>query len=272
MTQLTIIDGNNWARRGFAAGRTVRQMWNQVWEYCQVGPCFVVWDGMDSRAPRRELFPEYKAQRGKAGEDVYESMKFLKNMIRLTSATMFEIPKIEADDVIADIAMKWDGPVLLNSNDVDLAAIDKKDLILTEDITVPCEKHYLRLFKTLVGDNSDNIKGLPGFGEGSFKLMKEEYRDQLIDLFEGDDLEALRALLLDECPKRCQRWLGDLENIQLLKTYWTIIGFMPIPTPQPEHIVNGTPNLSGARDIFERFLDADPNRQTLEAGTSLAAY
>lgn len=272
MTQLYIIDGNNWARRGFAVGRTVRQMWSHVWESCQVGPVFVIWDGFDSRAPRRALFPDYKAQRGKAGEEIYDAMNYLKKMIRLTAATTLEIPEIEADDVIADIAMKWHGPVAINTNDVDLAAIDRSDLIITEDIKIPCDCRDLRLYKTLVGDSADNIKGLTGFGPGSFEKLTASDRATLIQAFQAEDKVALAEYLQAVVPARCKKWLDGNDNVDLLFTYWNIIGFLPVPTPSPEHIAYGTPDLSAAERIFEQFLDADPHRPSLARGASLDAF
>lgn len=259
-TKLLIVDGHNWARRGLTAGRTVRNLWEEVWNWCQQGPVFVVWDGPGSRGPRSKIYPEYKKGRKMMGEDLSDAFKFLQQMLVLTPATIFTVPDFEADDVIAELATRWKGPVHIHSNDLDLAALPGVTTEYPHDL--PCDRKYLRLYKTLVGDKSDNIPGLKGFGQKSWEALQESDIMFIDAAFKGvgdwND-EDLQNLLKKALPKKFRNQLRS--QIYDLRKFYRIVGFFDVPPHSVrEHIVNGTPNHAGAIAIFEQFLHTDPNR------------
>lgn len=259
MKKLTIIDGNNWARRGLTAGRTVRQLWTDVWENCQTGPVFIVWDGPGATKPRKKIYPDYKKGRAKMGEDLSDAFRYIKQMLALTPATTFDVPNVEADDVIVELASRWPGPVHIRTTDMDLAGL--RGVTTEFPGELPCKPRHLRLYKTLVGDKSDNIGGVKGFGQKAWDDLTESDLFTIENAFENKEEtdDALARALMQVTPKRVHNWIDG--NIPLLRKFYKIVGFMSIPSKSLEdHIANGTPNRPAAESIFDRFLDQDPNR------------
>ena len=136
---------------------------------------------------RRELYPEYKANRTETPEDILISVPYVKRVLEAMCIPILEVEGFEADDVIGTLSQKGvaagyevfmvtpdkdygqlvrehckiykqkghDGHIEL----VDCAAIREKygidDPVLVRDILA------------LWGDASDNIPGVPGIGEKS---------------------------------------------------------------------------------------------------------
>ena len=73
-----IYDANNWFRRRIETDITGKPVSTCFYEV-QNDPSFpiIVWDGMYARKKRQEIFPDYKSKRVAAGENIYESQKFL---------------------------------------------------------------------------------------------------------------------------------------------------------------------------------------------------
>jgi len=140
--------------------------------------CAVVYDA-PGRTFRDEKFSEYKMQRPPAPEELPPQMPVVKEMVRAWGIASFEVSGVEADDVLATLARRFEGPGL----SVTIATSDKDLLQLVGDgVTVydPWkEKRYgpehvrekLGVSPGLVpdllalsGDDIDNIPGVPGVG------------------------------------------------------------------------------------------------------------
>ena len=164
--QLTLYDAQNWARGEIETGHSIRECLNHVIN--APAPTIVVWDGKDSRKRRRRIYEGYKSKRPPLAEDIRQQFELLEALLHLTSVTSIKVDGFEADDVIAHLAAEWKvGPVLVYSTDRDLLQLP--NVRLDGDNSIKCERRYLRLYKTLVGDPSDAIPGIPGFGEKTFK-------------------------------------------------------------------------------------------------------
>lgn len=128
---------------------------------------------------RDQLYPEYKATRSAMPEELALQIAPLHHIIEALGLPLVMIEGIEADDIIGTLATKAakiGHPVLISTGDKDLAQLvnDHIHLINTmtnvtfdragvmEKFSVPPEKivDYL----SLVGDTSDNIKGIPQVG------------------------------------------------------------------------------------------------------------
>jgi DNA polymerase-1 len=131
---------------------------------------------------RHEKFKEYKAQRPPTPKDLASQIPKLKEILEAFKIPIFEKEGYEADDLIGTIVSKCQGvEKIIVSGDLDnLQLISKetrvfvssgvKKSILYDEKEV--EKKYQGLkpeqipdFKSLIGDPSDNIPGVPGIGE-----------------------------------------------------------------------------------------------------------
>ncbi len=164
----------------------------------------VAWDKPKTNIRKRlEIYPEYKAGRKPAPADFYAQIPILHELLEAFSWPLYELDDYEADDIMATLAHKAAGQdieVCLITSDLDaLQAIGplvhvyalKKgltniDLFKPETFT---EKYGLRVdqfldLKSLKGDSSDNIPGVPGIGEKTAVQLLQQY-DTLDGIYEN---------------------------------------------------------------------------------------
>lgn len=172
------------------------------------------------RVYRTTLYPEYKGQAGRQDENKspYEIeqynllMEWLKKFFSCLGATQIGVAGVEADDVIGWIA-RIAGPKNIYTVDQDmLVLVDDETFVIIKNETyhgsdaVYHEGHELEglplhltsFYKSIIGDSSDNYKGVVGLGpKKMFDLERE---------FGIDGLEQLQQVvatgdttLLDEC-------------------------------------------------------------------------
>jgi 5'-3' exonuclease len=164
----------------------------------------IVVEGMNSKLLRSTIFPDYKGGVAPSRpKDAYEEFSKLREMLVNTftalGATAVKQDGIESDDVIAYLALNLDGPVVIDSNDGDLAAlIDDENpepritmykfsrgAILKENPFGPFPCKYIRVFKALVGDSSDKLPGAKGFGDKAWLNMMVNFGLDGLELMEG---------------------------------------------------------------------------------------
>lgn len=87
------------------------------------------------------------------------------------------------------------------------------------------QPHEVRLYKTLVGDPSDSIPGIPGFGPKTWERCD---REAYLRLVRGED-----GTLVD-APPRVRAWLDSPDNRRLLRTMWQVVGFLPVPEAESD--------------------------------------
>ena len=141
---------------------------------------------------RKEVFPEYKANRPATPEDIIESVPYVKRLLEAMCIPILEVENYEADDVIGTLAFKGAEAgyeVYMVTPDKDYGQLvgehrhlykqkgDGVEIIRSADI---CEKYgiedpiLVRDILALWGDSSDNIPGVPGIGEkGACKLVRQ---------------------------------------------------------------------------------------------------
>lgn len=189
MAKIKLIDGNNQFFIKYAKATSYADLVQRCQEL-NWGADYVYWvfDGYDSRKPRRDIYPEYKNTSSRAKNKLdttkYDMLNDFKkvDLPNLGGIVIIEIPQIEADDVIRKIAkILADGKnqIEIVSNDGDLV-----DLTALEGVTQPQGKMApccscpteIPLYKTLVGDTGDNIKGLKGFGDKAWDKLTDAER------------------------------------------------------------------------------------------------
>ena len=98
---------------------------------------------------------------------------------------------LEADDVIAFLCKQVPGHKTIVSTDNDMAQLIARDVQLyspIKKITIDVhnfEQHYpvplskYLLYKSILGDASDNIAGMPGYGKVKAKRLAENYETEI---------------------------------------------------------------------------------------------
>ena len=165
---------------------------------------YVIFDGASSTTNRKNLVPEYKSGRNEqrvTNWEVFDSLadehdskvdqivRVIQYLKTLPVKTLL-LDKVEADDIIAYLCSKLpnqpDDKLFIVSSDKDFLQLVNQNVIVyrpmekkyyTEDVMrekykMPA-KNFI-LYKTLLGDSSDKIKGIKGLGEkGIFKKFPE---------------------------------------------------------------------------------------------------
>lgn len=154
----------------------------------------VAWDKRGTNIRRRkEIYPEYKAGRKPAPPDFYEQIPILMELLDAFSWPLYELDDYEADDIMGTLAQKAAGEdieTFLITSDLDLLQCVgplthvyamKKGLTNIElynpqsfEEKYGISVHQFIDLKSLKGDSSDNIPGVPGIGEkGAIKLLQQ---------------------------------------------------------------------------------------------------
>jgi DNA polymerase-1 len=173
---------------------------------------YVVFDGPGSSASRKNMIPEYKSSRNInriTNWDIFDDIEEehdskINQIVRLMHyleclpIKVLSIPKVEADDILACLSQQ----ISSNPNNKSFIVSADKDFLqlVTNNITVyrPVEKEYYTpqtvidkfqltphnfiLQKTLLGDNSDNVKGIKGLGEKGLLKKFPELKERNLSL------------------------------------------------------------------------------------------
>ena len=214
---------------------------------------YVIFDGAGSANARKNLLPEYKSGRDLQRITNWEAFDNLEDehdakvdqivriiqYLKTLPVKTLSIPKVEADDVIAYLSniipQKPEDKVFIVSSDKDFLQLVNENIIVYR----PMEKNYYTdqtikekynmpaqnfiLYKTLLGDNSDKVKGVKGLGEkGLYKKFpelteREMTLDDIYDICEQkykDHVVYARVIQhIDELEKNYK--IMDLSNPML---------------------------------------------------------
>ena len=226
-----VIDGNNMFIRSFTILQFANSQGHHIgglvgflrslgYLITQMNPTrvIVVFDGPDSSQRRKRIDSNYKANRGhgrmtqweifESKDQEFESMSAqmarLRDYLQVLPVDTIIMPKVEADDVIAQIAHqlgKDQQKVTIVSSDKDFLQLVspnvevyspiKKKYITTENVRLEVggftAKNYL-IAKALTGDKSDNLAGVKGLGDKTlakiFPALLEHKRQDLDYIFD----------------------------------------------------------------------------------------
>ncbi len=200
--KLFIVDVSSWFFRAFYAVRPLSTAsglpTNAVYGYLQMvsklikekNPEYIAFC-YDRKEPsfRRDIDPNYKANRGEMPEELVPQMPYIKKVAPLMGIASFEKKGFEADDLIGTLchrAEQWGLDVVIASGDKDFGQLINKSVTMLDTMKGICydekgvlEKWGIRPeqfidYLALVGDASDNIPGVRGVGpKGAQKLIVE---------------------------------------------------------------------------------------------------
>lgn len=154
----------------------------------------VAWDKKGTSIRRRlKIYSEYKAGRKKAPDDFYEQIPILHELLEAFNWPLYELDDYEADDImgtLARLAKEQGIETCLISSDLDMLqlvndmttvyAIKSGSKIEAFDIPYFEDKYGLKTsqfldLKSLMGDSSDNIPGVPGVGKKTAVALLSVY-------------------------------------------------------------------------------------------------
>ncbi|MCS7199248.1 MAG: DNA polymerase I [Caldimicrobium sp.] len=152
-------------------------------------PTILVWF-MDEKAPtfRHLQYEDYKATRPPMPDDLKIQIPYIKKIVSALGIPLVSAEGYEADDLMATFIKIFNIPIILIAPDKDLLSL------LDERVSAydPVRDSYLDLkgflekygfppssfphYRSLVGDTSDNIKGIPGIGEKTARELIATYK------------------------------------------------------------------------------------------------
>ncbi len=207
---------------------------------------------------RREIFPEYKANRSATPEDILISVPYVKRLVEAMCIPILEVKGYEADDVIGTLSVKGveagyevfmvtpdkDYGQLVNDHckiykqkDSQVEIVDKAAINAKYGIDDP---QLVRDILALWGDASDNIPGVQGIGEkGACKLVQQ-----------WGTIENMIANVASIKGKQGERIAAAAEvDLPLSKTLTTICLDVPIEFDESK-LTMCTPNQDELRELF----------------------
>lgn len=156
----------------------------------------VAWDKPKTNIRRRrEIYPEYKANRKPAPADFYEQVPILQQMLDAFGIPLYEVDDHEADDIMAGFALQartkgYESILVTSDHDVlqlvsdDVVVATLKKGLTNVDFYDPdrfAKKYNMTPaqfvdYKALRGDPSDNLPGVAGVGEKTAIQLIAEYQ------------------------------------------------------------------------------------------------
>lgn len=188
---------------------------------------YYVFDGKNANAYRREFYPEYKKTRKPPLDNFFENLKWFKELLSFCKPNVctIQIDGYEADDIIADIAY-W-----FNNAEVTIFSTDK-DLLQISNAKLPManseweDREFIFTRKVLCGDPSDNIKGLKGFGETTWKNLTCGQKS-LARYWLENGLVSCQKFFADSLPTRAKKVILETSEEEI-KTLKKVVMFRPV--------------------------------------------
>lgn len=206
------------------------------------------WDAPGGNDKRRKIFPGYK-NRPPAATKTYQNLDLLRELLSHTNAWQARLAGFEGDDVIARLVEEFRGkaPIEIITRDGDLTALCGPGV--TCRAKAPASPNLIRLYKVTVGDKSDTIPGIPGFGPKDWEKADKQV---LADVIGDPDFcdEAARAAGLR--PPHINWLRKHQDELAAMKTI-----IEPLPMTDAEFnqsLTQGTDNPTAREAIMKRYL------------------
>lgn len=228
MEKLILIDGNAILHRAFHAIPPFKtskgELVNAVYGFASMLLNILLREKPDyiavsfdraKKTFRHEKYEAYKATRVKAPQELYDQLPKIKDLVTAFCIPIYEIDGYEADDVLGTLAKQAEKEGMktyIVTGDMDtLQLVTGNTNILApfkgfketikydyQKVMAKCglEPSQIADLKGLMGDSSDNIKGVYGIGEKTAVSLLQKYKDiesiyAHIDEIEGATHEKL---------------------------------------------------------------------------------
>ena len=183
---------------------------------------------MDEREPtfRHLMYPEYKANRDKAPDDLHKSVEPIKATLKKMHIPVLSKSGYEADDVMASVSRKaaeYGWKTVIVTGDKDLCQLVSDTVSILRPPKAKGESKYTMMdrsgvkeaygvypeqivdFLSLLGDSADNVPGVSGIGEKTARRLLEEYVS----------IEGIYRHLDDLKPSERKNLTEDRESLEL---------------------------------------------------------
>ena len=260
MEKVVLIDGNNLIFRSYYATAYRGELLtnskglptNAIYAYVQMllkiiaeeKPTHIMVAFDKGKTFRHESYDDYKGGRNETPNDLKVQIPYAKQITRAMGITVEEIENYEADDIIGTYSKKIEKEVLVVSSDRDLLQLIspnvKMKLLKMKDFIYYDEKSFYEDYgikpikiidlKALMGDSSDNIKGVAGIGEKTaLKLIKEYHT--LDNLY--NNIDSIKGKIKDNL-------INDKENAYKSLELATIYLSVPIEVNLEKIVFKGS--------------------------------
>lgn len=184
---------------------------------------------------RNDIYPEYKAHRPPAPEDLIPQFALIREAVEAFNVPAIELAGFEADDVIATYARQAQeagAVVSIVSSDKDLMQLVNDDVTMfdtmknrvinaeavVEKFGVGPEK--VIEVQALAGDSADNVPGVPGIGVKTAAELINTYGDLETLLQRAEEIKQ---------PKRRERLIENAELARISAELVTLRTDAPVP-------------------------------------------
>lgn len=221
----------------------------------------VAWDKPKTNIrKRKEIYPEYKAGRKPAPPDFYEQIPILHELLDAFGWPLYELDDYEADDILGAFAVQAEAKGIetcLLTSDLDalqligphtkvyalkngLSNIEEFDVAYFEN-KYGINVHQFLDLKSLKGDSSDNLPGVPGIGEKTGIQLLQDF----------GTLDNIYAHLDDIKPSVANKLRAGKDLAYMSKEVGRIWTDAPVQLDWDVADVNDT-DLVRVREILER--------------------
>jgi len=185
---------------------------------------------------RHLKYDGYKAKRHPMPEELKAQVPAMKELLFAMGITVCELPGYEADDIIGTLATKSPMETVIVSGDKDVLQLvsDKITVLHTRKGITDVIRYTPQVLleegltpqgiiemKSLMGDHSDNIPGVPGVGEKTAKELVTKYGD-LNNLY--DHIDEIKGKLQEKL-------ISGRENAEFSHWLATINVDSPVEDP-----------------------------------------
>ncbi len=249
MESIALIDANYLSHRSVHKGLNLKSstglatggvflFLKSLWYFKDLGKPILIFDGGKAEF-RRKLLPEYKVrEKNEALISMFTfTFEILQNIVPKMGMPVIRIKGAEADDVIYIMAkeLKDDFKITVVSEDEDFLQLLKLDIEIfhpRKDETWTRESftkkwgfapEYFSIWKAMIGDASDKIKGIPSLGIRKEKELKNKFlvASYVIKNLKSPGLESLWEFCITDLP------VGPKikEHFSLVKRNYLLVDF-----------------------------------------------
>lgn len=295
---LLLVDGSSYLYRAFhampdlravpgdptsAATGAIRGMINMMQALRKEVPTQLAACVFDAKGPtfRDEMYPAYKANRSPMPDDLRAQIEPIHAMVRMLGWTVLDVPGVEADDVIATLAVtaaQQGVTVVVSSGDKDLSQLvnehitimdtmngKKRDVAgVTAEFGVP--PSLMIDYQTLVGDTVDNVPGVHKVGPKTAAKWLMEY-GSLDNLLQN--ASAIKGVA-GENLRQAVDWLPTGRQLVTMKTDCDLSAYVPnLPALDALHLAE--PDKPALKTFYETYGFKGLARAIGEAGDAASA-
>lgn len=201
----------------------------------------MVFEGKDSKKRRCMILTEYKAKRDdNKCPEMYVQYNLLKEQLMQVFRDLGAIAVtqnfVEGDDVLAWLVQNTEEDCVVSTNDNDLITLNGVNAygakcMVAINGEVGLNKYgefdfaLVTLYKSLVGDSSDNVSGVRGFGPAAFLNLMARYGEdglyELMSLIEEGKRDELAVLTKENSCKLLQKIVDNWDDV--VKSYRVVL-------------------------------------------------